>query len=227
MHMSTVAGQIEAPSRLPDAYREFDRDLRIVRAKAGYALALLLMPAGISLDHFVSPKLQWPILKVRLLCDLALLICLLLCYSPWRKKLAWLLDKPCVLLPTLAISWMVWASQGAMSPYYAGLNLMVIGGCLLIPYTAKEAALVCASILIFYAGACFFYKTWPPLVVEYPSTKLLTNQNLYNNLYFLALTSIICITCCHYAAGRRFTDFRLRHELDDNNRELGLTLTRA
>lgn len=213
-------------SQLPEAYRQFDRDLRIVRSKAGYALALILMPAGITLDHFVYPELLGIILKARLLCDLALLVFFALCFSKWRHKIAWILDKPCVLLPTISISWMIYASEGAMSPYYAGLNLMVIGGCLLIPYTAKEAALMCALILIFYATACLIFKHHPPSTAMSHVGGISTKQSLYNNIYFIALTSIICVTCCHYFSGRRFEDFRLRHELDVNNRELGLTLTR-
>src|SRR5947209_3733466 len=184
--MLAPARQLDAltASRLVEDYRQFDRDLRIVRAKAGYMLALVLMPSGITLDHFVYPELGAIILKARLLCDLALLFCFALCFSRWRYKFADLLDKPCVLLPTLSISWMIWASEGAMSPYYAGLNLMVIGGCLLIPYTAKEAALVCASILIFYATACLLFKFHPASMALRTTLPAQAGQTLYNNLYF-------------------------------------------
>lgn len=218
--VATVESNNATP--LSEAYGQFDKVLRVRQAKAGYLLALVLMPAGISLDFFVYPHLLWPILKIRLLCDVFLLPCLLMCYTKRAARIAYFIDKPCVLLPTLAISWMILISEGALSPYYAGLNLMVIGGCLLIPYTAKESAAVCASILVFYALACLVHGRHSGVsgflgIVTYTGT-------LYNNLYFLSLTSIICVTCCFHASKRRFVDFSLRHDLDVNNHELRDTL---
>src|SRR6185312_11768261 len=43
-------------------------------------------------------------------------------------------------------------------------------------------------------------------------------------LYFLSLTALVCVTACYYSGMRRFEDFRLRHELDVNNKELASTL---
>jgi two-component system sensor histidine kinase PhcS len=214
-------------SLLPEAYREFDRDLRILRAKAGYVLALVLMPAGITLDYFVYPNLIWKIMQVRLLCDVALLACFLFSFTRHAARFSKALDKPCVLLPTLSICWMIYLSEGALSPYYAGLNLMVIGGCLLIPYKTLESAGVCVSILILYASACVLFRFTPPhTAIHLGGTLMKSGQFLYNNVYFLALTSIICVTASYYMGARRYEDFRLRHELDGNNRELATTIKR-
>ena len=43
---------------------------------------------------------------------------------------------------------------------------------------------------------------------------------LVNNLFFIGLTSIICITACHYTTRWRWEDHRLRRELDHRNQEL-------
>jgi len=224
--MIAHANQLGTPL-LPEAYREFDRDLRILRAKAGYVLALVLMPAGVTLDYFVYPNLLWKIMQVRLLCDVALLACFLFSFSRHAARFSKALDKPCVLLPTLSICWMIYLSEGALSPYYAGLNLMVIGGCLLIPYTTRESAGVCASILLLYASACMLFRVSPPhSAIHQSPTLVMAGQFLYNNVYFLALTSIICVTASYYMGARRYEDFRLRHELDGNNRELATTIQR-
>jgi two-component system sensor histidine kinase PhcS len=225
--MIAHANQPAALSPLSEAYREFDRDLRVLRAKAGYVLALVLMPAGVTLDYFVYPQLLWKIMQVRLLCDVGLLACFLFAFTKHAHRFSKLLDKPCVLLPTMSICWMIYMSEGALSPYYAGLNLMVIGGCLLIPYRTRESALVCASIMALYASACGMFRLAPPHSVIHQSQSLslaLAGQFLYNNVYFLALTSIICVTASYYMGRRRFQDFRLRHELDSNNRELATTI---
>lgn len=207
--------------RLAQAYRESDRALRVQRAWVGYILALVLMPAGVTLDFFVYPQLFWKILAARLVCDVALVPCMLLLRTPLGRRYAQISDKPCVLLPALSISWMIFASEGALSPYYAGLNLMVLAACLMMPYRMKEAALVCALVLITYAGACLLYVAVRPHAMQQASDHA---PMLFNNLYFLALTSIICATACHYSTIRRYEDFRLRHELDENNTELETTV---
>ena len=211
-----------AAARLGEAYKEFDRALRLRQAKAGYYLALALMPAGMTLDAFVYPGHWGRFCIARLLCDVALLPCLFLLSTPLGRRFASLSDKPVVLLPSIAICWMIYATDGAASPYYAGLNLMVVGACLLIPYRVREAAVVCGLILLIYAGASVIPHASP--VGSSQASAGSHSTVLFNNLYFLALTSIICVTACHYSAARRFEDFRLRHELDANNQELAAAM---
>ena len=55
---------------------------------------------------------------------------------------------------------------------------------------------------------------------------LANGSTLCNNLYFLVATAVICVASCHFSARRRFEDFRLRHELDANNRQLAATLAK-
>src|SRR6185503_16364619 len=113
--MLAPAGQLGA-SRLSEAYRQSDRDLRIVRAKAGYILTLTMMPAGIALDYIIYPRLGGQMLQARLWCELGLLICWFLSQTSIRHRHPWALDKPCILLPALSICWMIYLSEGAMSP---------------------------------------------------------------------------------------------------------------
>jgi two-component system sensor histidine kinase PhcS len=51
-----------------------------------------------------------------------------------------------------------------------------------------------------------------------------TVKTLINNFYFIGMTAAIALTSCHYSSVRRFAEFRLRHELDENNIELAATL---
>ena len=213
--MRVARGQSET-KQLSEAYREFDHALRIRQTRIGYILALLLMPAGISLDYFVYPQLFWKVLGIRIVCDIALLPCFLLLCTPWGKRHAKLLDKPCVMFPTFAICWMIYVSEGAISPYYAGLNLMVLAACQLMPYAFRECALICAAVLVAYTATCVVHHTG--------STSAPHPGILFNNVYFLILTSIIVATACHYSTLRRYEDFQLRHDLDSNNKELAATL---
>lgn len=218
--MSALSPELDA-TPLAEAYHEFDRGLRISRAKVGYMLSLLLVPAGVTLDYFVYPDLKWPILRARLMCDLALVPWFVLACTPFGHRYIRLLDKPCAILPSLAICWMIYASEGAVSPYYAGLNLIMVGVCLVMPYTTREGMLFCAIIAAVYAAACLLHTLQTPA-----SLRDAGHAELFNNLYFIALTSIICVTACYYSSRRRFEDFRLRHELHVNNDQLQTTLVK-
>src|SRR5205807_2517374 len=78
-------------SRLGEAYWDFIRGLRMRQARIGYLLALGLVPAALSLDAFVYPELLRPILKSRMICDLALLPCFIALFRPFGlRHIHWL-----------------------------------------------------------------------------------------------------------------------------------------
>ncbi|HXE53409.1 MAG TPA: ATP-binding protein, partial [Tepidisphaeraceae bacterium] len=215
--MSQAPAQIET-QKLAEAYREFDRGLRVRQAKVGAVLSLVLMPAGVSLDYFVYPHLTWSILQARLLTDVFLIPCFAILFMAFGRRYVKFLGNLWAVPPTWAICWMIYASEGVISPYYAGLNLIIIGACLLLPYTLKDAIFFCTFVLLSYSAACVLNIFMPPhMAVHHAQFQFGT---LFNNLYFLSLTGIICSTACFYSSRRRFEDFRLRHELDVSNKQL-------
>jgi two-component system sensor histidine kinase PhcS len=215
-------------TKLQEAYREFDQNLRVFRAKTSYIMGMILIPAGITLDYFVYPKLSLKFFYARLVCDLVLVPFLVLLFTPIAKRWAHWLDKPIMLLPAVCMCWMVYAAEGPISPYYAGLNLIVVAVCILIPLTAREAISVCGFILICYALACMLHHRAGGAIAADVATGTAGTalSLLYNNIYFLLLTSMISVAACHHASNRRFEDFRLRHELAVNNTRLETTLTK-
>jgi two-component system sensor histidine kinase PhcS len=127
------------------------------------------------------------------------------------------------MAPMLAICWMIYASEGANSPYYAGLNLVMLAGCLLTTYNARKAAVFCGVTIGCYAAACGLHRIAPPSSVLHKSA-LLNGSLLFNNVYFLTATGAVSVTACYFASRRRFEDFRLRHELDAKNVRIASTL---
>lgn len=191
------------------AYKKADCDLRVRSTKVGCVLALILVPAGSTLDYFVYPQLFWSFFQYRLLCDLVLLPIFFLMFTDMGRRFVRPLSGMWALTPMLMICWMIYVSEGVVSSYYAGLNLMILAICQLLPYTMIEAAAYCGSVIVAYMLACALHDGGR---IEAGIT--------FNNLFFIVVTSIICVTGSHYYTQRRIADFRLRHELDLQNKQL-------
>ncbi len=201
-------------SYLLNAYQEADREVRLSYSKVGCILVLILVPAGSLLDFLVYERLHlvWPFFKIRLLVDVVTAGILALHFTAIGRRYVGLLGLSWVLVVNLAISWMIYASEGAVSPYYAGLNLVILAVGVLLPWGLSETLFACMITLAMYLTACLLHHLHHQTLIHH--------DILYNNIFFLALTAIICVTSNFFKAKGRFEDFRLRHELDVRNKEL-------
>ena len=198
-----------------EAYREEDARVRLLYSKVACALIIVLVPAGSLLELFVYPQLFWHIFKIRWLCA-ALTACILgLHFTAFGRRHIRIVGMWSVLAVQLSINYMIYVSEGAVSPYYAGLNLIILGAAVLLPWTFWETLFVCGLTLAVYLAACLFHKA------------TLVNWGIFgNNLFFLNSTALICVTTSHFTARNRLNDFRLRYQLDIRNRELALSYER-
>src|SRR5438132_13423684 len=112
------------------------------------------------------------------------------------------------MLPAGFIAWMIYATEGADSPYYAGLNLVLLVLSLVLNWTFRESVSAVALVMLLYGVAC-------ALKGPHFSTGL-----LFNNLYFLVLTGLIAVTGSFVNSRLRFREFALRYELDRNKQML-------
>jgi signal transduction histidine kinase len=192
-------------------YHETDRGFRVGQSRVGCVLVLLCMPLGVSLDWFVYPKAMGPLLASRILCDIAVVPVYLMLRIARGREWIGVLGFIWPLFPAVAISWMVYATQGVASPYYAGLNLVMIVACLLMPYTLWESLGVCLATLGAYLAASALHH----------GRALEAAGLVFNNVYFMAITALICVTASHYNTRRRLGEFRLGEELAERNQQLG------
>jgi len=196
---------------LTTEFAEYDRKVRIRNSRLGAVWAMILMPAGFTLDWFVYPR-HWELfLGVRLLCSFLVWIVRLLFNTPFGERHYRALGMIWYLLPALAISWMIYASGDPASPYYAGLNIVLIGAGLFLPWTSRENLLAWGLVMAMYAGACLLLG-WPAVVGKW--------NDIFNNLYFLILTGLIVVIASYYHSGTRYREFALRFELDRNKHVL-------
>jgi signal transduction histidine kinase len=191
------------------AFAAADFEMRIRQSKIGCGLLLFLVPAGISLDYFVYPERLLEFTLLRLICNVLIAAILALHFVPAGRRYIRTLTLSWLLAPVLMIAYMIYATEGEDSSYYAGITLTIVAIGILLPLTLLEVTVFSVLALAIYTVAC---------VMHSPST--MDFSLLFNNLYFLVLASIISMTAVYFSNRRRFNEFRLGFQLESNYHEL-------
>src|ERR1051326_1100670 len=155
-------------------YSRYTSAVSIRNSKVACALVIALMPAGVVLDYFVY-KDDWKrFLVLRLMCSgLATLVLLGLRLPKLSERQARFLCMGWYVLPALFISWMILSTEGATSPYYAGLNLVILAVSTVIQATLIESLIAVSLIVFMYLAACVF------------NSSALELRMFVNNSYFI------------------------------------------
>ena len=193
-------------------YRREDRALRLRMSKIAHGIALVAVLGGTSLDAFVYPQWQEPFLRLRLLADAVMAMALALHWTRWGRRHIRSLSMFWVLFMNAFLSVLIYLADGAASPYYAGINLVLLGVAVLLPFTMIETLWACAGAVVFYLTACVAHAHHVGEPID--------GRMLFNNLFFLGVTILICVVSSHVASRARFRDYDLRHQLDARNRKL-------
>jgi signal transduction histidine kinase len=195
-------------AELRSAFLKYEQEVRVRNYKVGCVLALIFMPAGSSLDYFVYPSRLAQFFQFRLVCSLLLAgIWSLLHFKP-HLKIYRVLGALVALLPLTFISLMIYDTDGAASPYYAGLNLIMLGAAILLRWTLADSIVIFALSLLAYLAACCLHGPLPH------------GGLFFNNFYFLFVTGVFIITGSWFYNQIRFREFALRFELDQNRQIL-------
>jgi signal transduction histidine kinase len=195
-------------SNLNREYAEYDRGVRLSNVRIASLLVILLMPFGAILDWFVYPQYLLPFLGLRLVCSLATGLAWLLLESRWQKQVYPYLIHAWYLMPTLAISLMIAFSQGVVSPYYAGLNLVILAVSAVMQTGLTESLFTIGAIFGLYLGACLLHG------------RLGSSSAVFGNLYFLIVTALIVLAGNYNYNRLRYREFVLRHQLGESQRQL-------
>jgi signal transduction histidine kinase len=187
---------------LTEAFEAYDRAVTVKNIQVGCLVGMVLMPAGWLLDRVVYPKMVGPFLKLRLACALLIAVFWALVVTPPGRRHHRKLGLILALIPASFMSWMIHATQGASSPYYAGLNLVLLVVGFILHWTFAESLLAVALVMAMYLAACF------------PSARAASDPLFANNLYFMALTGMIVVLGSSYHSRLRFREFASRYQLD-------------
>src|ERR1041385_382647 len=195
-------------SEIAKAFQEYDRVATIYNFKVACALGIVLMPAGIVLDYFVYHSHLVRFLELRLISSVLIAAFLLVLLTPFAQKHYRFLGVALAMLPSSFISIMIYKTNGASSPYYAGLNLVVLVVGFVMHWTFRESFIAVTLVIGMYVAASL------------GNGPILDRGMFINNIYFLVLTGIIVVTGRYFHSQLRFREFALRFELDQNRAKL-------
>jgi signal transduction histidine kinase len=190
------------------AFLDNERQVRINTGKLACALVVVLMPFGVLLDYAVYPDQVGYFFKLRLLCSVLVGIIWLLHGSAWGRNHYEVLGLPIVMLPAFFIAFMIFVTDGTSSPYYAGLNLILLAVSAVGHWSFRDTMISVSSVILMYFGA------------SYANAIDFDFRNFFNNLYFLVLTGIIVVTGNYLYTRLLFREFEVRYELDKSRRML-------
>jgi len=196
-------------SDLDLAYRKSLDAYWLRLSRVAVFVGMVLVSAGVTLDILVYPDHWRMFALLRLLCDGLLVVVALLYLTVIGRRLFRGLTFFWMLAIQAMICYMIMATEGPLSPYYAGLNLSVLAVGIFLPATVMETFVFSLLTLVLYLFAIL------PLNLDG-----ITLGIAYNNSYFLILTAVITLFASYFSGRRRFEEFRLSFELDRRNREL-------
>jgi signal transduction histidine kinase len=192
------------------AFAEYDRQVTVENFKVACAIGMVLMPAGILLDRHVYPDMAGYFMKLRFACSGLIGAFLTILLTEFGRKRYRFLGISLFMLPASFIAWMIYAKEGAASPYYAGLNLVLLCLAFVLHWTFWESLCAASLVMVLYAAACLGHG---------PIDRAAFGV-FVNNLYFLVLTGVIVVTGSYFHSISRFREFAFRYELDRNKKAL-------
>jgi signal transduction histidine kinase len=177
-------------------------------------IALVGMPSGITLDYFLYPAQLPQFVAIRFGVDFVLLLINGLLFLSRANPKLWQV-KTLGVLSALIINGsfclMIFITEGAKSPYFAGLILVSMLWSTLLPWTVVQTLVMFAGSIMLYVVACLAHSTASggPLFAL-----------IGFNISFLLITCIVGSGTTFFQSRARLEEFSLRHQLDVQNREL-------
>jgi signal transduction histidine kinase len=198
---------------LADAYRLYVRQQALINTKVGCLLVVFLMPAGSLLDYFVYPQLLGWFFVLRMGASLAAAAIFASLFTEIGKRSVPWMGVVVPLIPVVSIAGMIAVQEGFASPYYAGLNLVLLAVGAVLHWTVRESVIACLLVIVIYVAAGLAH-------IGLFGGEPVDAKVLFNNFYFIALMDIIVVVGTYFAERQRSREFALRFELDANRAQL-------
>lgn len=167
-----------------ELYLEFIEEEARQGCRTMTLLAVFLFPAFSVLDYLTQNDNLIPLSYIRFSTSLIFLCAHFLFQKGYGLKRPFITGPILLAIASLSITSMCLLLTGSESPYYAGVNLVVLAGVLLLPSRGFHSALTISIVIGIYVLG-ILWKEGP--VPTFPAAYV-------NNLYFLFSTGIIGVT---------------------------------
>src|SRR5882724_9920653 len=200
------------PKEFLGAWQEYDREITIRKTRLGCFLGIVLVPLFGGLDHYVYPHQAFSFFLLRLLCSALMAGLFFVLGTRFGKKYYHFQGSVLLFLPSATIAWMIYATEGTSSPYYAGLTLVLMVLAVVLDWPFWQSVVSVTLVLLLYVAACLF----SPAAFE---------KGLFiNSLFFLVSSGIAIIAGTYFHSGVRIREFVSRSELDKSRKALEVSL---
>lgn len=196
-------------------HAEYDAELanfRLAYSRAGCIVACVLVAGGVGLDLSFYPEQAWQLGMARGLTTLLLCGLLALLYTDVARPYARGITLTWLALPQIMIVWMIYATQGAQSPYVFGLSLALYAAGIVLPIGMLQSVglgvLTCTAY--FVAGLLHAHDAVP-------------SATLIGNTIFLGFSAVASAVCTVYNERARLKLFALQREVSEKNASLHST----
>ncbi len=198
----------EGSRDLSATYLRQERQKGARRLRTGCYLVLALLPAGSLVDYLVYPAQAPHFAVIRLVSSVLVLPLLYLFYRPAGRRYYEMLSLLVAIIPGAAMCLIIHgAPDGAASPYYASLNLILLAIALIAQWDERLSFVAVLALLGMYVIAT--------------ADTIPTYRGIFlSNLWFMMLTGIIVVVGSRIQSRLRYSDFCANYELRASRREL-------
>jgi two-component system sensor histidine kinase PhcS len=200
------------PQEFRAAYQEHEREITLSKTRLGCFLGIVMVPLFCGLDYYVYPRHVFSFFLLRLLCSALMAGLYPILGTRFGRKHYHLQGIFLLFLPSAAIAWMIHATEGAASPYYAGLTLVLMVLAVVLDWTFLQSVVSVLLVLILY------------LLASLPSASGANFGIFLNNLFFLVFPGIAIIVGAYFHSQVRVREFVSRCELDKSRKALEASL---
>jgi len=197
--------------QLHSAFYTYVKEINTFRIRIGCTLGFTLVPLFSILDYFAVSDYFKTFLLIRLVSSVLTFLLFLFSFTPFGKRHINFIGAIATLLIGGTIALMVRYLGGYESPYYAGLNLVMLAIAMLFVWEVRNTAWICLLIYGFYIVPVFLYDhiTRPEILI--------------NNNAFLISTMIIALTGAYFVSRLRYQEFESRYKMEESRRALEIS----
>jgi two-component system, sensor histidine kinase PhcS len=196
-------------AQLHTGYQAELADFRVTFSRGGAYTAIVLVLLGVGLDYAQYPQLLTSFTAARLFVSLLIGAIGILVSSTVGRRFAPWLTLSWLLLPQIMISWMIWRTDGVLSPYFMGLNLAIFASGIALPFGLWQNLVFGVLSCALYLAACLLHPGG-----------MASGGTMTVNALLLLFAAAASAVYTFFNERIRFSLFRLKAEVSEKNAEL-------